>query len=152
MIKELTFTRVYDAPRELVFRAWTDPEHVAKWWGPKGFTNRLRAWEAKPGGRIDLDMIAADGNGHPMGGEIREVVAPERFVFTSSAFEDENGDPQIVNLNTVTLEDIGGGRTRMTVLSQVMHASEMIKAGPLQGMEQGWSESLDRLSDLVARL
>ncbi len=72
---------------------------------------------------------------------------PGRFVFTSTAFEDENGEPGIVILNTVTLEDLGGGRTRMTLHCRVLHASDAIKPA-LDGMEQGWSQSLERLDAL----
>ena len=148
-VRELTITRIYDAPRELVFRAFTDPAHIAKWWGPKDFTNVVRAWDAKPGGRIDLDMIAPDGNSHPMGGTIHEVSPPDRFVFTSTAFWEEDGTPGIENYNTVTFEDLGG-KTRMTLRCQVLRASPAIKPA-LDGMEQGWNQSLDRLGDLVSQ-
>jgi uncharacterized protein YndB with AHSA1/START domain len=143
-------TRVYDAPRDLVFRAWTDARHIAKWWGPKGFTNVVRAWDARKDGAIDLDMIAPDGTGHPMGGTIHEVSPPDRLVFTSTAFEDANGEPQLENLNTITFEDLGG-KTRVTVHVAVLRASPAMEAGPLAGMEQGWNQSLNRLGDLVSK-
>lgn len=148
MIRELVLTKIYDAPRALVFEAFTDPAHIASWWGPKGFTNVVRLWEAKPGGRIDLDMIAPDGNGHPMGGTVHEVSPPDRFVFTSTAFWEEDGTPGIENYNTVTFEDLDG-RTRMTLRCQVLRASPAIKPA-LDGMDQGWNESFDRLGDLVS--
>src|SRR5580658_1247711 len=85
--REFTFTREYDAPRELVFRAWTDPRHVAQWWGPGGFTNPVCEWDARPGNAIHVVMRAPDGTEHGMGGEFREVVAPERLVFTAGALD-----------------------------------------------------------------
>ena len=74
--QQVVFTRVFDAPRELVFRAWTDPKHVARWWGPKEFTNRVGEWDARPGGGIRLDMVGPDGTAYPMGGVFHEVAAP----------------------------------------------------------------------------
>jgi uncharacterized protein YndB with AHSA1/START domain len=149
MSRDLTLTRLYDAPRDLVFQAWTDPAHVVKWWGPKGFTNVLRKWEARPGGTIDLDMIAPDGTSHPMGGTIHEVAPPGRFVFTSTAFWDEKGEPGLENVNTVIFED-EGGKTRMTVHVKVLRDTPAV-AVPLAGMEMGWNQSLDRLGGLVTR-
>ena len=148
MIRELTITRVYDAPRELVFRAFTDPAHVAKWWGPAGFSTVMRSWDARAGGDIDIDMVAPDGNSHPMGGTIHEVLPPERFVFTSTAFWEEDGTPGIENHNTVTFEDLGG-KTRMTLRCRVLRASPAVQPA-LDGMDLGWNQSFDRLGDLVS--
>ena len=103
--QQVVFTRVFDAPRELVFRAWTDPKHVARWWGPKEFTNRVGEWDARPGGGIRLDMVGPDGTAYPMGGVFHEVAAPERLVFTSTAFEDEPGNPKLEAINTVTFAE-----------------------------------------------
>ena len=147
MIRELTITRVLDAPRDLVFQAWLDPKRIAQWWGPKGFTNVVREWDARPGGAIDLDMIAPDGGGHPMGGAFREVTPPSRLVFTSTAFEDANGEPGLENLNTVTFSE-EGNKTVMTLHVVVLRANERAAEG-LAGMEQGWNQTLDRLGDLV---
>jgi len=149
-IRELTLTRVFDASRELVFKLWTDPEHLARWWGPKMFTSTVRCWEARAGGKIDLTMNMANGGGHPMGGGFREVDPPKRLVFTSTAFEDKDGNAELENLNTVTFED-DNGKTKVTVHVVVLKASAAM-AGPLSGMEMGWSQSLDKLGDLVAQM
>jgi len=149
-IRELTLTRVFDAPRQLVFKMWTDPAHLARWWGPKLFTSTVRCWEARAGGKIDLTMDMAGGGGHPMGGGFREVVAPERLVFTSTALEDENGNPGLENLNTITFADVGG-KTQVTVHVVVLRATEAA-AFALSGMEMGWSQSLDKLGDLIAQI
>jgi Xaa-Pro aminopeptidase/uncharacterized protein YndB with AHSA1/START domain len=97
---EITATRVFDPSRELVFQAWTDPKHLARWWGPKGFTNPVCELDVRPGGRIRIDMAGPDGVIHPMGGVFHEITAPERIVFTSTAFDDETGVPQLEVLST----------------------------------------------------
>jgi uncharacterized protein YndB with AHSA1/START domain len=145
----LTLTRMLDAPRELVFKAWTDPKHLQRWWGPKGSDNGETRLDLRPGGRIFIQM-RGPGFDHPMGGAFREIDPPRRLVFTSTAFEDGAGDMKLENLNTITFEDIGG-KTRMTVHVVVLRASaDMMPA--LDGMKEGWSGSLDRLTELLTTL
>src|SRR4051812_13276105 len=79
----IVFTRIFDAPRELVFKVWTDPQHIAQWWGPHRFTNPRCEWDARPGGKIHVDMRGPDGTVYPMAGEFREVVEPQRLVFST---------------------------------------------------------------------
>src|ERR1700688_4411146 len=98
--REVVFTRVFDAPRGLVFKVWTDPKHVAQWWGPHGFTNPVCELDARPGGAIRIHMRGPDGTIYPMTGVYREIVEPERLVFTSVPL-DKNGDPLFEVLNTV---------------------------------------------------
>jgi uncharacterized protein YndB with AHSA1/START domain len=148
LLRELTLVRILDAPRELVFKLWTEPKHLAQWWGPKGFTNPVCELEARAGSAIRVHMRGPDGMVYPMGGEIREIVAPERLVFTTTAFEESGKEPNLINLNTVTFEE-SNGKTKLTLYVRV------IKAGPgmehaLGGMDQGWSESFERLLDLAA--
>src|SRR5277367_5272896 len=102
--KEFVITREFDAPRELVFKAWTDPKHLAQWWGPRGFTNPVCDWDARPGKAIHVVMRAPNGVDYPMGGEFREIVAPERLVFTSGAL-DEKGNLLFEFLHTVTFAE-----------------------------------------------
>jgi uncharacterized protein YndB with AHSA1/START domain len=144
---DLVITRVFDAPRAVVFRAWTDPRQLAQWWGPKGFSNPVCEIDARPGGAIRIDMTAPDGTVFPMGGRVREVDPPARLVFTSSAFEDARGNPLLENLNAVAFEDLGG-KTRITLTVHVLKSSPEV-AQALAGMEQGWNESLDRLAELA---
>jgi uncharacterized protein YndB with AHSA1/START domain len=146
-IRELTLTRIFDAPRELVFKMWTDPAHLARWWGPRDFTSTVRRWEARPGGAINLTMTMSNGMGHPMGGTFHEIVPLKRIVFTSTALEDEDGNAGLMNLNSVTFEDVGG-KTRVTVHVVVLRASEAA-AFVLSGMEAGWSQSLDKLGETL---
>lgn len=145
---ELTITRVFDAPRELVFKAWIDPKQMAQWWGPKGFTNPVCELDVRPGGAIRIHMRAPDGIVHPMTGTFHEIVAPERLVFTAIA-EDQAGKPLLEARTTVTFEE-HGGKTKLTVQAS---AVGLVDVGwqMLQGMEAGWTQSLERLGELVAR-
>jgi uncharacterized protein YndB with AHSA1/START domain len=143
---ELVLTRLLDAPRERVFQAWTDPVHLQKWWGPEAFSNPRCDWEARPGGAIRVDMRGPDGTVYPMGGEVLEVVPPERIVFLSRAL-DVAGRPLFQVRHEVALAE-DGGRTRLSLRAKVVEAGP--EAAPyLGGMEQGWTGSLLRLDALV---
>ena len=144
----LVIVRDFDAPRALVFKAWTDAKHLAQWWGPHGFTNPMCTVDVRPGGAIRIDMRAPDGTVFPMKGVFREIVEPERLVFTSTAFEDEKGNPQLEALNTVTFAE-HGGKTRLTLHAVVIRATPEVAAA-LAGMETGWTQSLERLAELLA--
>jgi uncharacterized protein YndB with AHSA1/START domain len=152
--KELTLTRTFNAPRDLVFKAWTDPEMIQKWWGPRGVTNPTCEWEAKPGGKIHIVMLAGEelgdmaGQEWPMTGEFQEVQEPKKLVFTANAIMD--GKEILQHQTTVTLEE-EGDKTKMTV-HVVVTKTTPEAAGPLSGMEQGWNEQLDKLADFVGEL
>ena len=146
--RELTLVRILDAPRELVFKLWTEPHRLAQWWGPKGFTNPVCELDAHMGGPIRVHMRAPDGTVYPMGGAIQEIVPPHRLVFTTTAYADSDGDPFLVNLNTVTFDDLAG-KTKLTLHVRVIRA-EADAEDALAGMDQGWSESFERLLDLAA--
>jgi uncharacterized protein YndB with AHSA1/START domain len=147
--QELRLTRILGAPRGLVFKAWTDPEQVARWWGPRGFTNPVCELDARVGGWIRIDMRGPNGAIYPMKGLFHEVVEPERLVFTSTALEDAGGKPLFEILNTVTFEDFHG-ITKLTLHAKLVTKDFVLTpqvAMALAGMEQGWSESLYRLAD-----
>jgi len=143
--KELTLVRTFNAPRDLVFAAWTDPKHLAKWWGPHEFTNEDLDVDAKPGGPFNIVMVGPDGTRYPMTGTFREVIAPQRLVFFASAM-----DGALEDLTTVTFED-DGGKTKVTVKAVVTKATDEA-AEALSGMEEGWTQSLERLEQLLAKL
>jgi uncharacterized protein YndB with AHSA1/START domain len=153
--RELVITRVFDAPRELVFRAWTDPKLMAKWWGPRGVTNPVCELDARPGGSIHIVMLAGkhlgdlEGQKWPMKGTFNEVIPPKRIVYTSSAIEDESGNPQLENKVTITLEELGR-KTKMTLHVVVTKAGPGTE-GPLSGMELGWNQSIDKLGEELER-
>src|ERR1700675_3192651 len=112
--QELILTRIFGAPRGLVFRAWTDPQHMARWWGPRGLTNPVRELDVRPGGLKRIDMRGPDGTNYPMKGVFHEIVEPERLVFTSTALEDAAGKSLVEILNTITLDDYNG-LTKLTL-------------------------------------
>ena len=147
---EINITRTFDAPRELVFQAWTDPHHLAQWFGPRHFNNPVCEVDARPGGRLLVHMQGPDGDVHPTHGVFHEVVEPERLVLTTTAFNDAAGNPHLEVRHTVTFEE-AGGKTTMTLHSVVVRATPEM-AGPLSGMEQGWNESLDKLAEYLAAL
>ncbi|HTW58154.1 MAG TPA: SRPBCC family protein [Terriglobales bacterium] len=144
---DLVITRVFDAPRELVWKAWTDPKHLAQWWGPKGFTNPRCEWNAHPNGTIRIDMRAPDGVVYPMSGVFQEIVEPERLVFVSSAL-DENGNSMFDVLATATFTE-RRGKTSLTLQLRVLTTTARAPQH-LKGMEAGWAQSLDRLADRLA--
>ena len=145
---EVVITRTFDAPRELVFRMWTEPRHFARWWGPKGFTNPVCELDARPGGAILVHMRAPDGAVYPLTGTFREVVPSERIVFTSIA-ADAEGNAALDEITTVTFA-AEGSKTKVTVRSR---AVGIAPAAPsmLAGMEKGWSQSFDRLADVSGK-
>ena len=145
--QELVLTRVFDAPRKLVFKAWTDAKCMAVWWGPHQFTNPVCELDARPGGAIRIHMRAPTGIVYPMTGVFQEVIEPERIVFTSAALDDK-GNPMFEVLITVTFSE-QGGKTKQIMRARVIKMTPL--AAPyIAGMEQGWTQSLERLAAFVA--
>ncbi len=132
-------TKVLDAPRELVWKAWTQPERLARWWGPRGFTTPVSTIEIelRPGGRFRLAMVFdEDGSSYPSAMEFREVLEPERLVFSWPA---QRGlGPGIV---TVTLRDLGAS-TEMTCHYVALHPDDIYA-----DVRTGWDEQLERLAE-----
>lgn len=145
---EFVMTRVFNAPRELVFQAWTDPKHLAQWWGPRGFTNPVCEWEARAGGKIYDVMRAPNGQEFPMGGEFREIVPPEKVVIMCGAL-DEKGKLLFEFLHTVTLTE-QKGKTKMTLHSRVLKTTPDANKY-IGGFEAGMGSSLERLEELLAQ-
>jgi uncharacterized protein YndB with AHSA1/START domain len=143
---DLVMTRVFDAPPELVFKAWTDPKHLKQWWGPRGFTNPVCEVDLRPGGAIRIHMRAPDGTVYPMTGVFNEIVAPERLVFTSAAL-DNDGNPMFEVLTVVTFEK-QGDKTKLTMQASVTKKTAQA-AQHIAGMQQGWTQSLERLADFL---
>jgi uncharacterized protein YndB with AHSA1/START domain len=146
--REVTITRLLAAPRALVFAAWTDPKHLAQWWGPHGFTCPVCQFDARVGGAIRIHMRGPDGVTYPMKGEIRELIPPERLVFTNIAL-DEHGAPILEGLTTVTFEE-EDGKTRMTLRTRAVALVDYA-ARHLAGMEIGWTQSIDKLTTWLGR-
>ncbi|HMB17922.1 MAG TPA: SRPBCC domain-containing protein [Gaiellaceae bacterium] len=142
MAEGITITRVFDAPRERVWKEWTEPERFADWFGGTESEVPLTSvsMDVRPGGSWRLTMLAARGEIH-WKGEYREVVEPERLVFTVS---DQPGD-EFYELVSVVLTDLGEDRTEMHFQQQGrMSAEEYERAG------QGWSTFFDRIDARLA--
>ena len=146
--REFVITREFAAPRDLVFQAWTDPKHVAQWWGPRGFTNPVCQWNAVAGAPIHVVMRGPNGVDYPMGGEFREITPPERLVMACGALN-EKGEMLFEFVHAVTFTE-RGGKTLVTVNSTVTKVTSQA-AKYLGGFEQGMTMSLERLGDLLAR-
>jgi uncharacterized protein YndB with AHSA1/START domain len=146
-VREVVITRVLDAPRTLVFQAWTDPRHMAQWWGPRGFSNPVCELDARPGGAWHIVMRSPDGDEYPCNGIYLEVVAPERLVFTSTA-TDQAGRVILDGLTTATFTEHDG---KTTLVLRTRMAALVKRAVPmLEGMQAGWTQSLERLADKMA--
>ena len=140
---ELVITRVFDAPRELVFKLWTDPRHAALWWGPRDHPATRVEMDVRPGGRWRHCLTAAeDGRELWHRGVFREVSPPERLVFTF-AWEEE-GERGLETVVTVTFAD-RGGRTLMTFRQTPFRSTT-----ERDGHRGGWSSAFDRLDDHLA--
>lgn len=160
-VREFVVTRVFDAPRELVFKAWSEERHLARWWGPVGWAIRVRSLDFRPGGVFHYSMATPDGQ--EMWGKFvyREIVEPERIVFVSS-FSDEaantvrapfSADWPLDTLSTLTFED-QGDKTKLTLRVVPLTTSEVERRtfeGMFDSMNQGWNGTLDQLADYLAK-
>ena len=138
---EIVITRVFDAPRSLVFKAWTDPKHLKEWWGPHGFTNPRVDVDLRPGGAWHIDMQSPDGKIYPNKGTYREIVTDQKLVFSDDVDTNDptwGGTPPPSAVHTVIFEDYQG-KTRVTAIARLASAAErerMIKLGAIDGFNQ----------------
>jgi uncharacterized protein YndB with AHSA1/START domain len=160
--RDFVMTRVFAALPELVWKAWTDPRLVARWWGPKSFTSPVCEMDVRPGGAYRIVMRSPDGIDYPMKGRFDEVVPPKLLVYTVDMSEHpadwqdlltkqlEGNEPDTSRLLCrVTFED-EGGKTRLTVRS-TFDSSVLRDAFVRMGMETGWGEMLDKLALLLGK-
>jgi len=140
--RELIIRRTFDAPRELVFRAWTEPQLLAQWSCPRGFTCSENRGELRVGGAFSACMRSPEGTEHRLRGVYREIVPPERLVFTH-CWVDERGTPGPETLVTVMLAE-RGGRTEM-----MFHQGLFASIAARDGHEQGWTSCFEQLAELL---
>jgi uncharacterized protein YndB with AHSA1/START domain len=150
--RTLVTTRVFDAPREAVYRAWTDPKQLAKWFPPEGMTSPRCEIDARPGGVFRVDMKGPDGppfdgKVFPGPGQVIEVEPNERLVFTMTPEFDGQALPTVTT--TVTFEDVAGNRTRCTV-AQSLATVEAFQRMAKQGMAEGIAQSLGKLAGVLS--
>lgn len=154
--ERMVVTRVFDAPRELVWKAWTEPKYVMQWWGPKGCTAPVCKMDFRVGGKYLICMRTPDGQEGWNGGEYHEIVPHEKIV-SSMYFADAEGnriDPAELGLDheaiegahdVVLFEDIGNGQTKLTFMG-----NETMRNAIESGQLEGWKEILDKVAAIVA--
>jgi len=156
--ERMVVTRVFDAPRELVWKAWTDPKYVMQWWGPKDFTSLFCEMDFRVGGKFLCCMRAPDGQEFWNGGEYHEIVPHEKIVY-SMYFADAKGNKveaaqygiehEAIDdaYDVVTFEAFGEGQTKLTLIG-----NESMESAKNSGQVEGMNESLDKFAAVVAGL
>jgi len=146
-------TRIFDAPRELVWRVWTDPKHLAQWWGPDGFTTTTSTYDLRPGGVWRFVMHGPDGRDYENRVTFDEIVAPERLAYHHGGGDDVE---PVQFATTVTFEDISGkglnGKTRLTMRGVFPSAAERARVIKEYGADKGLVQTLARLGEHLATL
>ena len=156
--RELTIVRIFDVPRLVVWRAWTDPKIVTKWWGPRGVTTPTCEVDARKGGKINIVMLAGSelgpmaGQEWPMEGTFEEVVAEERLVYTANALQDKNGSQTLLETKTTVIFEDLNGKTKLTIHILLTGSSDTPQAKfAVQGMEMGWNQQIEKLAEELGR-
>jgi len=139
----LVIERVFDAPRRLVFDAWTQSEHMAKWWGPRGFKSTVLRNELRPGGAYRIHMLGPDGD-HWTQGVYREVIPPERLVMVGS-WADAQGNPTRPETTLTLIFEELDGKTKLTLHNAIF---ESTTARDMHNT--GWTSALDCLGEYLA--
>ena len=154
--ERMVVTRVFDAPRELVWKAWTDPNYVMQWWGPKGFTAPVCKMDFRMGGKFLCCMRSPDGQEFWNGGQYHEIVPQEKIV-SSMYFADADGnrvEPEHYGIeheaiedayDVITFEDLGNGQTKLTFIG-----NETMESATESGQLEGWRQILDKIAGVVA--
>jgi uncharacterized protein YndB with AHSA1/START domain len=151
MKPEVDLTRIYHAPKNIVWKAWTDPVALREWYGPHFFTNASASVDLKVGGRLRILMQGPDGARYPMTSTFREITPEDRLVMLNRVFEDENGAAQLEVLSTVTFTE-DRGKTTVRVQEEVLKATTPAARGAAGGMEEGMVQSLERLGGHLGSL
>lgn len=142
-------TRVFDAPRELVWQQWTDPKYLAQWWGPDGFTTSTSAFEFRAGGIWRFVMHGPDGRDYQNRITFDEIVKPERIVYRHDGGEDVE---PVQFAQTVTFEDLGNNQTRMIWHGKFPTAEERKRVIETYGADKGPVQTMARLADYLAAM
>ena len=144
--REIVKTRVFDAPRELVFKAWTDPKHVAQWYGPKGFTNTIHEMDVRPGGVWRFIMHGPDGTDYNNKIVFDEIVKPERLAYTHGS----DDEPEQFRVPVTFAEQ--GGKTKLTMRMVFPSAKACDHVVKTYGAVEGLNQSLDRLEQYLTKM
>lgn len=141
--RTIVTTRVFDAPRELVFEAWTNPKHLVQWWGPNGFTTTVRAIDVRPGGVWRFVMYGPDGVDYENRIVYDEIVKPERLVYSHSGGE----DLEPVRFQVTVIFEDHDGKTKLTMTALFPSAVERDRVAEKYGAIEGAKQTLERLAE-----
>jgi uncharacterized protein YndB with AHSA1/START domain len=142
--REISSTRIFNAPRELVWKAWTDPEHIAQWWGPIGFTTTTKAFDFRPGGQWLHTMHGPDGTDYRSDITYTAIVEPELIEY-------DHG-PSPVFHTAVTLKEEGNDKTKLTMVALFPTAAERDRTVEKFGAIEGMHQTLGRLERYLAKM
>ncbi|WP_411824583.1 SRPBCC family protein [Leptospira sp. 'Mane'] len=145
--REITATRVFNAPRELVFQMWTDPNHVGNWWGPTGFTNTIESMEVKPGGVWKFVMHGPDGTDYPNTIVFIEVKKPELLVYKHGSELEDHPGQFLVTVNFLEEEN----KTKLTMQMLFQTAEERNQVVDKYGAVEGLNQTMERLREYLER-
>lgn len=149
--RELVLARIIDAPREQVYRAWTDPELMKQWFTPKPWTTEEVKIDVRPGGRSEIVMADENGNRYPNPGQYVEVVPNEKLVFTDAFVGDWVPSERPFMTAQLTFEDAGNGQTRY--IARVMHHTvEALQQHEAMGFHDGWGTTAEQLEQALKAL
>jgi uncharacterized protein YndB with AHSA1/START domain len=149
--RDLVLTRIIDAPREKLFRAWTEPELVKQWFAPRPWTTPSAELDVRPGGATLIVMRSPEGQDMPNPGVILEVVQNERLVFTDAYVRAWEPSQKPFMTAILTFEDIGGGKTRYTAVARHWTVADRQEHEKM-GFHEGWGQCADQLAELVKRI
>ena len=147
--RSIVGSRVFDAPRALVFSVWTDPKHLAQWWGPNGFTTTTHAYDFRPGGVWRFVMHGPDGRHYQNRITFDEIVPPERIVYRHGGGDDVE---PVQFTQTVTFEDLNNGKTLLTWHGKFPSAEERAHVIKHYGADKGLVQTMARLADYLATM
>lgn len=143
--QEFTFVHEYDAPRALVWEAWTDPKQAAQWWGPRGCTTPVFEADVRAGGRYRIDMLDLDGNVYRDSGTYEVIDAPHRLVH---AGEVARGTTKLFSVRTTVTFEEAGSKTRV-IVRQTLSDIAPEAADAIGGANEGWTQHFECLGDYL---
>jgi uncharacterized protein YndB with AHSA1/START domain len=148
--REIIITREFDAPRELVWEAITNPKHVVNWWGPRGFSTTIEHMDFRPGGTWKQVMHGPDGTNYPNQSVFKEIVKPERIVYAHGGGKEGGKDLHFTM--TWTLDTIAPGKTRVTIHQVYATAEDCNFVAKEYGAIEGGKQTLERLAEFLAEM
>ncbi len=147
----VNLTRTFDTTASRIFKAWTDPKHLAQWWAPGSTSNTVRQWDMRPEGALLIETTMPDGKVFPTKGVFREIAEPERLTLVTTAYEDKKGNPLVQIEHRLVLSE-ANKKTLLNLRVIVIKTAIPIPPAALAAMEANWNASLDRLTEELDRV